>query len=109
MKPIEQQSGDYQCGYTAGVCQRTPSGLITADYLEGFEAGRKHIEGVRRKARRQARKQIAEDRKRDRERFELKREPAAVPKRLETHNSERSRQAVLFTGLDCLPGQTDLF
>lgn len=42
-------------------------------------------------------------------RFELAREPATVtvPKRFE--GSERTKQKKLIDGLDCLPGQLDLF
>ena len=34
-------------------------------------------------------------------------QPTAKP--LSFENSERTRQRVLFSGLDCLPGQLDLF
>jgi len=40
--------------------------------------------------------------------FELAREPAARC-RVEHFESCRTEQQVLFTGLDCLPGQQDLF
>lgn len=31
------------------------------------------------------------------------------PRPVQFENSERTRQQVLFSGLDCLPGQLDLF
>jgi len=40
--------------------------------------------------------------------FQLRNDPPAV-KRERFDNNNRSQQAVLFAGLDCLPGQEDLF
>lgn len=42
------------------------------------------------------------------ERYTLAKQPAARPKRA-TCESTRTRQTVLLTGLECLPGQHDLF
>lgn len=42
--------------------------------------------------------------------FSVSQEPARRPKSpVPIENNERGRQAVLFGGLDCLPGQGDLF
>ena len=42
------------------------------------------------------------------ETFELKNEPHR-PKRHPIETNPRSKQKVLFAGMDCLPGQLDLF
>lgn len=42
------------------------------------------------------------------EEFQLTQQPATQPKRA-TFESARATQRVLLTGLDCLPGQNDLF
>lgn len=33
----------------------------------------------------------------------------SIPRPTQFENSDRTRQQVLFSGLDCLPGQLDLF
>lgn len=40
--------------------------------------------------------------------FQLRNDPPAR-KRLKIENSDANRQRVLFSGGDCLPGQTELF
>ena len=47
-------------------------------------------------------------RAREEDRFFLANDPPAV-KPAEYEDQERSRQRVLIDGMDCLPGQTDLF
>jgi len=41
--------------------------------------------------------------------YQLKREPANRPRKLKIDNNPHARQAKLFDGLDCLPGQRDLY